>query len=422
MKGLDLAEQYFYEHGLPMLENHFGEQAHRVAAGLVGPGSECYGFDDHLSRDHDWGPGFCLWVDKRAYEQFGDKLQSAYERLPKKFKAFGPRQCSPGEDHRVGVIEIEQFYRTFTGLDHPPGNVQEWLRIPEEALSICTNGKVFQDPAGQFSSWRQHLKRYYPEDVRIYKIASFCVKVAQSGQYNFKRSLDRREWFALRYAEIQFCDESLSLTFLLNKCYAPFYKWSPDHKKWVPQTMSNRTDLITQILEAELNMLQSVPTCGPNRCLEYPEAFKLHREAQFSIFSTETLKSYMDDLTTARESNNNLMTYKYARMDNLIPRVNDSPLVDEVARIMIDWQLEMEDKYPEIMRRARPVTSENDNQHETSFETYLRGELETYSENTLLLLHCDLRRLLAEGKNGSEEIYRYLVQVQKRRETVTGQG
>ena len=145
MKGLDLAEQYFYEHGKPMLQNHFGEEMHRVAAGLVGPGSECYGFDDQWSRDHDWGPGFCLWVDHAAFLEFGNKLQAAYEGLPQHYKGYGPRQSSPGEGHRVGVIEIERFYQAYTGLDHPPETDQEWIRIPDESLSVCSNGKVFLD-------------------------------------------------------------------------------------------------------------------------------------------------------------------------------------------------------------------------------------------------------------------------------------
>jgi hypothetical protein len=136
MKGLELAEQYFYTHGRPMLESHFSEWTDRIAAGLVGPGSECYGFDDHLSRDHDWGPGFCLWVNREDYRWFGKKLQASYRDLPQIFKGFGPRQCSPGEEHHVGVVEIEGFFQRYTGLDHPPGDMQAWLRIPEEALSL----------------------------------------------------------------------------------------------------------------------------------------------------------------------------------------------------------------------------------------------------------------------------------------------
>lgn len=173
--------------------------------------------------------------------------------------------------------------------------------------------------------------------------------------------------------------------------------------------MSIRTDLIEKILAAELRMFQSVPAIGTNRCLEHPEEFKQHREAQFSIFSNETLESYLADIRTAQENGQNLMTNKYARMDNLIPKTNQSALVESVAEIMMDWQLQMIEKYPSMMEHARPVASENDDQYKTSFETYIKGELETYSENTLLLLQNDLKKLQAEGKNGSEEIYRYLI-------------
>lgn len=156
-------------------------------------------------------------------------------------------------------------------------------------------------------------------------------------------------------------------------------------------------------------------TSGVNRCLEHPEAFKLHREAQFSIFSEDTLKSYLDDIIQARERDINLMTMKYARMDNLIPSFNQSPLVDKVADIMIGWQLELVRKYPSLMKHIRPVESEKDEQPRTSFETYLKAELETYSGRTLSYLLDDLKKLQAGGKNGSEEIYRYLVRASSSR-------
>ena len=41
---------------------------------LVGHGSECYGFDDALSRDHDFGPRVCLWLTADDYAEFGERL------------------------------------------------------------------------------------------------------------------------------------------------------------------------------------------------------------------------------------------------------------------------------------------------------------------------------------------------------------
>jgi len=123
MQGMQLAKEYFFTHGLPMIKESFMDIADRVAAGLVGPGSECYGFDDTLSRDHDWGPGFCLWVQQEDYATYGVKLDAAYRSLPPSFAGFGPRQTSPGEDGRMGVMSIRGFYQRYTGLDHPPKGI-----------------------------------------------------------------------------------------------------------------------------------------------------------------------------------------------------------------------------------------------------------------------------------------------------------
>jgi hypothetical protein len=249
MKGLDLAENYFKVHGLPMIQEKFGDYLDRIAAGLAGPGSECFGYDDEISRDHDWGPGFCLWLTKEDYHQIGDALQKAYRNLPSEFAGFGPRKISPGEEGRVGVIEIKAFYQTYLGLDHPPQNLMEWLALPEQALAVCTNGKVFYDPSGIFTEWRNRLLLFYPEDIRIKKIASRCMTIGQSGQYNFTRSLQREDYFAVRYAEAQFCSDVLSLVFLLNKIYCPYYKWMHQAVKDLPILGMAINSKITEMIQ-----------------------------------------------------------------------------------------------------------------------------------------------------------------------------
>jgi len=225
MKGLALAEDYYREVGRPMIRERFADGEDRLAVGLAGPGSECFGFDDEISRDHDWGPAFCLWLTDDDYLRIGGRLQQAYLGLPPTFMGFGPRQASAGEEWRVGVGRTADFFRRFTGLDRPPETLQEWLRIPEPNLATCTNGKVFCDPLGDFTRWRQALLGCYPEDVRLKKIASLCITIAQTGQYNFARSMRRGELFSASYSVVKFCADAIAVVFLLNRRYAPFYKW-----------------------------------------------------------------------------------------------------------------------------------------------------------------------------------------------------
>ena len=62
MQGLEEARALYEEYGRPMLHAQFPQLEERIAVGLVGHGSECYGFDDAISRDHDFARGFCLWL------------------------------------------------------------------------------------------------------------------------------------------------------------------------------------------------------------------------------------------------------------------------------------------------------------------------------------------------------------------------
>jgi hypothetical protein len=225
MQGLQLSRDYFLTFGFPMIMNEFLDICDRIAVGLVGPGSECYGFDDELSRDHDWGPGFCIWLNSSDFASRGNDLNVAYHKLPASFSGFGPRLITPGEEIRWGVMIIDRFYNRYTGLPHPPTVLSEWVQMSEQSLGVCTNGMVFFDPSDQFSSWRRLLLEFYPEDIRRLKISSRCMRIGQSGQYNLTRCLQRNDLFSSRYAELQFCHELMSLAFLLNKKYPPYYKW-----------------------------------------------------------------------------------------------------------------------------------------------------------------------------------------------------
>ena len=68
MKGLELCEKYFREVGYPALKDCFPELLPEITVGLVGQGSECLGFDDAYSRDHDWGPSFAMWLPEKLYK------------------------------------------------------------------------------------------------------------------------------------------------------------------------------------------------------------------------------------------------------------------------------------------------------------------------------------------------------------------
>lgn len=244
MKGLELSKQYYLSCGKPMLEREFPRLRNRVAAGLVGLGSECFGFDDAFSADHDYGPSFCLWLTEQDYRSCGRALQEAYDRLPREFMGVPGRIVTPQGAGRVGVLSIGQFYRELLGMDIPVEKCTtpaagskgaeaggaglteaDWLRMPEEALATATNGCVFEDPLGEFSARRAKLLSYYPDAVWKRKLAQCAALMAQSGQYNYARAMRRGEYITAQLALAEFIRQSMAMVYLLNRKYAPFYKW-----------------------------------------------------------------------------------------------------------------------------------------------------------------------------------------------------
>ena len=93
MRGIDAARQWYESAGKPMLEREFGDVASQIAVGRAGHGSECFGYDDEVSRDHDYFTGFRLWITEADERTFGFRLERAYARLRKDFPPEGVKRC-----------------------------------------------------------------------------------------------------------------------------------------------------------------------------------------------------------------------------------------------------------------------------------------------------------------------------------------
>lgn len=249
MKGLELSRRYFETCGKPMLTElvkQFPELQNGFAAGLVGHGSECLGFDDVLSCDHDFGPAFCLWLSRPLYEKYGKVCQDAYNRLPKEFAGFPARRTGVFGQGRIGVLCLEDFYYGLIGREDAPETNLEWLALPESRAALAVNGEVFLDDPGLFGAVRRRLNAYYPEDVRVKKIAARAAAMAQSGQYNYGRLCRRGEWTAAFLSMQEFIKNTCSMVHLLNRSYSPYYKWMHRSLKELP-VLPEIYDLLDQL-------------------------------------------------------------------------------------------------------------------------------------------------------------------------------
>ena len=226
IKGLELSKRYFYDIVLPEFEKSLKDILPLCAFGLVGEGSECYGYDDELSKDHDFGPSVCIWLRKDDYLKYKYRINKVLKNLPKTYLGFQELKESEWGHNRRGLLNIDDFYFKFIGSANPPQTINDWQKIPETALATVTNGEVFIDNLGEFTKIREQLLNYYPEAIRQNKIATRLMNISQHGQYNYVRCLRRNDLVAANQCLYLFVDEVMHLVFLLNRRYKIFYKWA----------------------------------------------------------------------------------------------------------------------------------------------------------------------------------------------------
>lgn len=178
-----------------------------------------------------------------------------------------------------------------------------------------------------------------------------------------------------------------------------------------------RNLLIEKIIRGEWEMLQSVEGIeGTADCKEEWPTFHIMRYSYYHAWSDQMIRSYLKDLDEAFQEHRNLVMEKYAymmeytdpeyyrsRLEPYLPKADEETraMIGEIAEYMIGCDKEFARKYPGISRKSRPIEAEKDNRSETSAETYIRGELRTYSRFTLKLFLEYVRTCRKDGVNFS---------------------
>jgi hypothetical protein len=169
-----------------------------------------------------------------------------------------------------------------------------------------------------------------------------------------------------------------------------------------------KNELLEHVLDMEWEMFAAVKSAQPVSCQSSPDKFRAIRGSVFEMWSDEMLASYLIQLTVSKMQGRNLLTEKYARMDNLIPPLTESPFLDEIVEINELWQNELQKNFPALYKcccRSTEQTGDGRN-----FSVYLRSELETYGDNTLELYYAKIKHAYDQKRNLSIEALQHLIE------------
>ncbi|MCZ8334747.1 MAG: DUF4037 domain-containing protein [Rhodobacteraceae bacterium] len=222
---IDDSRDFWAEIVLPLLHSHFPDETQHMAAGFFGYGSEVLRLDDQYSTDHHFGLRVNILLPEALKASKGQAIEDGLAaHLP---HAWRGRELREGYTLTKGVelASLEHHLRSTIGLDHPPQTLTEWLKIPEEDITHIVAGEVWHDPSGRFTAIRDTLAAYYPEPVRLRRLAHWCRYFSGMGVYALKRALLRDNQL---YASTTFARSlrwGVQMAFLLDRRYYPYDKW-----------------------------------------------------------------------------------------------------------------------------------------------------------------------------------------------------
>jgi hypothetical protein len=236
ISGIKLSELFFKEAVQPILHSHFPRL--RYAAARLGYGSEVLGFDDEMSRDHDWGPRLTLFVPHDDLGYYKSAIDTRLRKnLPYEFHGYPTNWTLPHEDgtwaledcqtgqvnHRVEINSIRKFVLDYLGFDiEDELQYADWLTFPQQKLLGITAGAVFHDDI-ELKAVREYFS-WYPEDVWLYLMASVWQRLGQESHL-MGRAGEAGSELGSTIIATRLVRDIMRLGFLVEKHYAPYAKW-----------------------------------------------------------------------------------------------------------------------------------------------------------------------------------------------------
>ena len=182
---------------------------------------------------------------------------------------------------------------------------------------------------------------------------------------------------------------------------------------WQNNIRIEAVTVVKDIVEIEWKMFENVKNIGGRAsCQDDWKTFFIMRSSQLEAWNEAMLASYLNDLKSAEGCGRNLLSEKYAYMmehtspqefesvRDMIPRLSSKKKeqINRIAAIQLKWHEELAKEFPKLASRGRPIYSSEDN-ITVSVETYLKGELSVYSDNTLNKYEKYICLLLDQGNN-----------------------
>ena len=507
IQALDISEEFYECVAKESLYEHFRAYVSRMAIGLVGEGSECFGFDDAVSTDHDWGPGFCIWLTREDYKLIGKDLQKWYEKLPMSYKGYIRKNVNGAG--RVGVFCMDDFVRYFTGYTNaseiPDANAL--LAVSEDGMSCLLNGRIFHDPSGEFSRRRDAFYDIFDTKIWNIQLAYSVINLGKYGQYNYPRSMKRGDYVTAQMVLYKYVEELLKFVHYVNHVFPPYYKWLkksasgleklavladltdaladfadgraaweedntgasdkvvgtveiiaklivdecrnsglfedinlPENelfleaygKALLTKVMINNTrplapltdevvlenntkeELVNYMVSLEWQAFDEVQNQGGRAdCQDDWGTFSIMRKSQYLAWPKELIIRFIQDFRNANAKHWNLITEKYGRMMKTTDPISYAEICDklplltparesiieQIVKIQVSWMEQFAEEYPHMASNSRSIRTSEDSPFNTSYETYLRGELSTYSHETLKMYGSFVVDLARSGEN-----------------------